>query len=57
MDHKTADQWKIYDLRCNMEKNWSWSGSKLKGKIHIFVEDMDNYYLNNTVVLLEEFLE
>ncbi|MGB2845375.1 MAG: hypothetical protein WBC02_11015, partial [Candidatus Aminicenantaceae bacterium] len=29
----------------------------LKGKIHIYCGDMDNYYLNNAVYLIEEFLE
>ena len=57
IDHSVAEQWKKYDLRFYMEKNWSWLGSKLKGKIHVYVGDMDNYYLNNAVVLLEEFLE
>ena len=33
------------------------SGSKLEGKIHIYVGDMDNYYLNNAVYLVEEFLK
>ncbi|MGD1946594.1 MAG: hypothetical protein ACFB0A_10125, partial [Croceivirga sp.] len=30
---------------------------KLKGKIHIYCGDMDNYYLNNAVYLMEDFLE
>ena len=33
------------------------SGRKLEGKIHIYVGDMDNYYLNNAVYLTEDFLE
>lgn len=32
-------------------------GPKLKGKIHIYCGDMDNYYLNNAVYLMEEFSE
>jgi hypothetical protein len=31
-------------------------GPKLQGKIHIYCGDMDNYYLNNAVYLVEEFL-
>jgi hypothetical protein len=57
INHEVAEQWKKYDLRHYMEKNWSWLGPKLKGKIHVYVGDMDNYYLNLAVVLLEEFLE
>ncbi|RKY89502.1 hypothetical protein DRQ09_01220, partial [candidate division KSB1 bacterium] len=37
--------------------NWSWLGPKLVGKLHIYVGDMDTYYLNNAVKLLERFLE
>ncbi len=40
-----------------LQKNWSWLGPKLKGKLHIYIGDMDTFYLNNAVVLLEEFLE
>ncbi len=32
-------------------------GKDLEGKINIYCGDMDNYYLNNAVVLTEEFLE
>jgi hypothetical protein len=32
-------------------------GQKLAGKLHIYVGDMDNYYLNNAVYLTEEFLK
>jgi len=57
IDHETAEHWKKYDLRFYLENNWSRLGPKLKGKIHIYVGDMDNYYLNLAVVLMEEFLE
>ena len=32
-------------------------GQKLEGKLHIYVGDMDNYYLNNAVYLVEDFLK
>ena len=41
-------------LRRDWEKGL---GKKLEGKLHIYVGDMDNYYLNNAVYLVEEFLE
>ena len=50
-------QWKKYDLRYYLEKNWSWLGPKLVGKLHIYTGSMDSFYLNDGVVLLEEFLE
>jgi len=58
IDHEVAAYWREnYDLRYIMERDWSTLGSKLQGKIHIYVGDMDNYYLNNAVYLTEEFLE
>ena len=32
-------------------------GPRVAGKLHIYVGDMDNYYLNNAVKLTEDFLE
>jgi len=46
-----------YDLRFNLEKNWSRIGKDLVGKIRVYVGDMDNYYLNLAVCLLEDFLK
>jgi hypothetical protein len=58
IDPKVAAYWREnYDLRYIMERDWSKLGEKLKGKIHIYCGDMDNYYLNNAVYLMEEFLE
>ncbi len=58
IDHSVAEYWKEnYDLRYIMERDWNTLGPKLRGKIHIYCGDMDNYYLNNAVYLTEEFLE
>ncbi|MEL6850319.1 MAG: hypothetical protein AAFP92_17495 [Bacteroidota bacterium] len=46
-----------YDLAYIMKRDWATLGPKLKGKIHIYCGDMDNYYLNNAVYLAEEILE
>lgn len=46
-----------YDLRYIMQRDWETLGPKLEGKLHIYVGDMDNYYLNNAVYLTEAFLE
>lgn len=55
---EVASYWKEnYDLRHIMERDWDKLGPKLKGKIHIYCGDMDNYYLNNAVYLMEDFLE
>jgi hypothetical protein len=58
IDHSVAEYWKEnYDLRYYLEKNWCWIGPKLKGKLHLYTGSMDSFYLNDAVVLLEEFLE
>jgi hypothetical protein len=58
IDKQVAAYWKEnYDLRHILERDWETLGPKLEGKIHIYCGDMDNYYLNNAVYLMEEFLE
>lgn len=58
IDHDVAKYWmENYDLRYIMERDWDKIGNDLKGKINIYCGDMDNYYLNNAVVLTENFLE
>ena len=58
IDKDVAKYWKEnYDLSYIMKRDWDKIGKDLEGKIHIYCGDMDNYYLNNAVVLTEEFLE
>lgn len=58
INHEVAQHWKEnYDLRYILERDWDKIGNDLKGKIHIYCGEMDNYYLNNAVYLMEEFLE
>ena len=57
IDKEVAAYWKEnYDLRHILERDWKTLGPRLKGKIHVYVGDMDNYYLNNAVYLMEDFL-
>lgn len=58
IDPAVAEYWKEnYDLRYILERDWQTLGPKLEGKIHIYCGDMDNYYLNNAVYLMENFLK
>ncbi len=58
IDHEVAEYWREnYDLVHILQRDWATLGPKLEGKLHIYVGDMDNYYLNNAVYLAEEFLE
>lgn len=45
------------DLSYYMQKNWAAIGPDLVGKLHFFVGDMDNYYLNLAVYRVEDFLK
>nr|WP_206741991.1 alpha/beta hydrolase-fold protein [Hyphomonas beringensis] len=57
IDPEVAEYWRDnYDLRYIMERDWQELGPKLQGKIHIYAGDMDNFYLNNAVYLMEDFL-
>ncbi len=58
IDREVAEHWREnYDLSYILRRDWATLGPKLEGKIHIYVGDMDNYYLNNAVYLIEDFLE
>ncbi len=59
IDRAVADYWKErYDLSHILQRDWNKGlGAKLAGKIHIYVGDMDNYYLNNAVYLIEDVLK
>ncbi len=58
IDPKVAEHWREnYDLTHIMQRDWETLGPKLHGKVHIYVGDMDNYYLNNAVYLTEQFLK
>jgi hypothetical protein len=58
IDHTVAAYWKDhYDLRNILERDWPTLGPKLRGKLHIYCGSADNYFLNNAVYLLEDFLK
>lgn len=58
IDKSVAAYWREhFDLRYILERDWKTLGPKLEGKIHIYCGDMDNYYLNNAVYLMEDFLK
>ena len=58
IDKAVAAYWREnYDLGHILRRDWKTLGPKLQGKIHIYVGDMDNYYLNNAVYAVEAFLE
>ena len=46
-----------YDLDAFLQKNWTTLGPQLVGKLHFYVGDMDNFYLNMAVYQVEDYLE
>ena len=56
IDKTVAEAWKKYDLHYILRTNWATLGPKLAHKLHIYVGDMDSYYLNDAVEKLNEFL-
>jgi Putative esterase. len=59
IDRAVADYWREnYDLVNIMRRDWQKGlGEKLRGKIHLYVGELDNYYLESAVYLAQEFLE
>ena len=56
IDKSVAEWWrdKGYDLTDNLMRNWARNGPQLTGKMHVYVGDMDNYYLNLAVYRMED---
>jgi hypothetical protein len=59
IDKSVAEYWRDhYDLMWIIKREWNRGlGAKIAGKIHLYVGDMDNYYLNNAVYLAEDVLK
>jgi len=58
IDHKVAEYWKEhYDLRFILQRDIATLGPKLAGKMHFTAGDMDTWYLNNAVHLMQNFLD
>ena len=58
IDREVAAYWREnYDLSHILQRDWKRLGPLLAGKLRIYVGDMDNYYLNNAVYKVEEFLK
>lgn len=58
IDRSVATYWRDhFDLTYIMSKNWATIGPKLQGKLHVYVGDMDNYYLDLAVYRMNDFLK
>lgn len=58
IDHQVATYWRDhYDLSWILQRDWASLAPKLRGKIHLYVGNGDNYYLTNSVYFAQERLE
>tara|TARA_R110000787_G_scaffold86285_12_gene184136 strand:+ start:16110 stop:17648 length:1539 start_codon:yes stop_codon:yes gene_type:complete len=57
IDKQVAEHWKEYDLLVYTKANWAELGPKVEGKINIWMGDMDNFYLNNSMRDFDTYLK
>jgi putative esterase len=58
IDPAVAAYWREhFDLGHILERDWATLGPKVRGKLHIYVGEADNYFLNDAVYLVEDFLK
>lgn len=58
IDHSVTDYWREhYDLLYYLQKNWSTVGPKLVDKIHVYVGDMDSFFLDRATRELEAWMK
>ncbi len=56
IDPAVAKSWERYDIRLVLERNWKTLGPKLKGKLHVYMGDLDTFYLEGATALLKQSL-
>lgn len=57
IDPEVAAHWREHaDLRAILARNWAELGPELRGKLHVYCGDMDNFYLDGAVRHLAAFL-
>lgn len=57
MNREVVEHWKKYDLRLVLETNWEKLAPKLQGKLRVWAGEMDDYFLNESVHHLDDFLK
>jgi hypothetical protein len=58
IDTSVAAYWKEhYDLLYYLQRNWATVGPKLVDKLHIYVGDMDSFFLDRDVRVLEAWMK
>jgi S-formylglutathione hydrolase FrmB len=56
IDLDVAKSWEKYDIRLVLQRNWKTLGPRLAGKIHVYMGELDNFYLDGATRLLKQTL-
>jgi len=56
-DKEVIEYWKQYDISLILQQNWNQLKDKLAGKVHVYMGDMDTFYLEGATVFLGERLK
>lgn len=54
IDPSVAQSWKKYDISLRLRDHWTELAPKLKGKLHVYMGDIDTFYLDGAVRLLKK---
>lgn len=54
IDPDVAKSWEKYDVRLVLERDRARLGPKLKGKVHVYMGELDTFYLEGATRLLKE---
>lgn len=57
IDLAVAEAWKAYDINLFLRKNWKRLKPSIKGKLHLYMGDEDNFYLEGATMLVKETLQ
>jgi S-formylglutathione hydrolase FrmB len=57
LNPRALEAWAAYDIRAILQRRWAELGPQLRGKLHIWVGDEDNFYLTAPTQRLCEFLK
>jgi hypothetical protein len=56
VDPAVAAAWRRYDIQLILERNWTQLREPLAGKIHVFMGELDTFYLEGATRLLQQTL-
>jgi len=54
---KSTENWKKYDINLILKENWKTFSPKLKGKLRVYMGDVDTFYLEGATILLKKTLK